>query len=106
MGGILGGSGFWMFEAGEGIADIAGHGEFDRARVTVVVPLESNAAEHIALPAGDGFVFFLEMSDDVVAVLSVDVLDSKVINHKAELDGFGAMLEEAGCDASGNVPTN
>ena len=97
---------FWMVKAGMGIVDVAGNGEHNIARVFIVIPLELNTTENIAFPTGYDFVFFLEVGNEIGAVLLMDVLNPKVINHKAELDVFGAMLEGYGGDTDRNIPTD
>ena len=84
-----------MFEAGEGVFDVAGHGEFDGsfAGLTRYIPVESNVTEDVALPIYYGLVLLFEVMDEVDTVLAMGVFNIEVINNEDKFDGSCAVLE-------------
>ena len=92
-----------MVETLEGFGNGGGHVEVDCA--IGIVPLQANTAEDVAVQIGDGIVFPVQVGDEVEGILAVGVFNTKVVDNEDEGDGLGAVFEEAGGDASGDVVT-
>ena len=90
-----------MLELEEGFLDVAGHGHVDSA--SGVVPLQCHAQETFARPFGGDVVQGLEGRNEVFGMFAANVLNSKVVDDKAEGDGTGGMTEEARHVGSGTV---
>ena len=81
-----------MLEFEQGCLEIFWNG--DVAGACDIVPINGYYAEEGNGPVdGDG-VEFLEGLDEVVGVISADVLDHKVINYEEKNNGIGGMLPE------------
>ena len=79
----------------EGLEGIAWDGEI--TGVIVVVPSEGDAAEEASVPIRGDFVFFCQGIDEMLGIGDGAILDAKVVDDEAKLDGFGDVLPKAGC---------
>ena len=81
-----------MLELVEGICNVARHGDVDCA--FGVIPFESHAEVAFARPfCGDGVKGF-EGGNKVVSMFFTHILDSKIINNKAESDRSSCVAIE------------
>ena len=86
------------FETGQSIWDVVWHGEVDASGV--VVPVKGEAEVAFAIPVFGDVVGFLDGVDQVVSVLTSNVLDAKIVDDKSKLNWTPIMGPHAGCVAA------
>ena len=98
---MLGAGRLGVREALEGFSDVAWHGEINSA--VHVVPLDLEAEIEIAIPVSRDLVLRVEDIPEMLSVLTADVFDTKVVNHKGETDRAGDVGEQTGRVGRGGV---
>mgnify|MGYP006175787709 CR=1 FL=1 len=82
----------------EYICDVAFHGEM--THVVVVVPVEVDTRKLGSKPIGCYLIRLLEGLEEMVSMLTTDILDAKVINDKDKDNGMPFVVPESGCDVA------
>jgi hypothetical protein len=90
-----------MLKAMKGTADIAGHGEVDRA--FGIIPIKGQATVLVAVPVGGNGVDLPETSQEVLGIEAVDVFHTEVVDHQRKGDRPGVMAEKARSVRGGRV---
>ena len=98
MGSVLETSGGGVLEVDECFGDASVHGCIDISWF-VVVPFESEAATVLSCPVFCHFIVFRKGVSEMVAIGSADMLDSEIIDCKAEDDRIGFVFEESRGDS-------
>ena len=75
---------------GEKVMDVSLHGEV--ACTCGVIPGDVNTSKFAASPVGSDGVVFLEGSKEVLGMLAIDILDSKVVDNEDKHERTPLMM--------------
>ena len=74
--------------------NVAGQGDINMA--VFVIPVHGEAAVVLSFPIGGENVHFFEAFDEVVDMLTADVLDTEIVDSQTELYKASNMAKETG----------
>ena len=88
--------GLLTFEPFEGVRNIICHGKVNAAGV--IIPIKGESKVAIAFQILCDVIFFFDAFDEVVSMFLTNILYSKIVHEKREIDRPAFMCSHTGCN--------